>query len=126
MPNFNNFYPNLNNYSQYPRPQLNQYAFVNGIEGAKSFQMMPNQTMLLMDSDNPICYMKISNNMGQSTLRYFTLEEIDETKAKKIVNTKPKETIIEYASKNDISTLNKRLDDLTALIKKQLGDKDNV
>ena len=121
MSNYNNFLTNYNTpYSVYQRPQLNQYAFVNGIEGAKSFQVIPNQTMLLMDSDNPICYMKQANNMGQSIIRYFKLEEIDENKVKEIIETKPKDNIIEYASKSDIDTLNKRVEDLTKLIKKQL------
>ena len=125
MSNYNNNlfpnYPNLNiSYPTYQRPQVNQYAFVNGIEGAKSYQVAPNQTMLLMDSDNPICYMKTSNNMGQATLRYFKLEELDESKTKELIETKPKETIIEYASKTDIDTLNKKIEDLTKLIKKQI------
>lgn len=84
MANFNtpygygayNSYNPSNNYQQ--QTQMNHYAFVNGIEGAKSFQLQPNQTIMLMDSDNPICYMKQSNNIGQSTLRYFKLVEVSE------------------------------------------------
>lgn len=118
--NFNNFNPTFQTpiYQPYTRPQVNQYVFVNGIEGAKSYQVMPNQTMLLMDSDNPICYMKQADNLGKSILRYFKLEEIDEAKTKELIETKPKENIIEYALKSDIEGINKKVDEITKLIKK--------
>ncbi len=60
------------------QPQQNFYSFVNGIEGAKSFIVKPNQTVLLMDSEAPVCYMKQSNGFGQSTIRYFKLVEVRE------------------------------------------------
>ena len=37
------------NYNQYQNC-YNQYAYVNGIEGAKSFQIQPGKTVLLIDS----------------------------------------------------------------------------
>ena len=78
-----NFYQNpMQPQPQPQQPQLNTYAFVNGIEGAKAFQVQPNQTMMLMDSDQPIVYMKQANALGQSTLRYFKLVEINETDLK--------------------------------------------
>ena len=62
MPNFGPMgygsYPYQNMYQQnqyatpfqtQPQPQVNQYAFVNGIEGAKSFQVAPGKTVLLVD-----------------------------------------------------------------------------
>ena len=100
-----NFMPNNN---QFQQPQLNQYAFVNGIEGAKAFQVQPNQTMLLMDNDNPICYMKQSNNMGQSTLRYFKLTEISEQELKGGSNT----TNDQFVLKTDFDTLKSKVDQL--------------
>lgn len=63
-------------YSPYYQQRQNTYAFVNGIEGAKSFIVQPNQTVLLMDSESPMCYMKQSNGLGQATLRYFKLVEV--------------------------------------------------
>ena len=129
--NYNNIYPYGSPYNfGYQQPyimqpqqqtqnqqpiQLNQYAFVNGIEGAKSFQVPPNQTMLLMDSDNPICYMKQANAMGQSTLRYFKLIESSEEEIKGIKENKPLEN---YALKSDIDILNKRLDELSKKLEK--------
>lgn len=71
----------MNNFN-YPY-NTNVYYFVNGIEGAKSFAVQPNQTVLLMDSDAPMCYMKQSNGIGQSSIRYFKLTEVKEDDLKK-------------------------------------------
>ena len=120
MANFNNPYgygaynpynPS-NNYQQ--QAQMNHYAFVNGIEGAKSFQLQPNQTIMLMDSDNPICYMKQSNNIGQSTLRYFKLVEVSEQELRSANQMQPN---ADYVLKSDFDALVKRIDELT--IKKE-------
>ena len=88
------------------QPQQNTYAFVNGIEGAKSFQMAPNQTVLLMDSDNPVAYMKQSNGMGQSTIKYFKLVETSEDELK----AKPANP--EYVSRADFEALAKKVESL--------------
>lgn len=53
-------------YQQQNQQQLNLYAFVDGIEGAKAYQVKPNSMMLLMDSQQPICYKKSVNAMGQT------------------------------------------------------------
>ena len=113
-PYANNYMPYGMNYNMYNNPsyqtnnQFNQYAYVNGIEGAKSFQMQPNQTMMLMDSDSPMCYMKSTNNIGQATLRYFKLVEVTES------DLKPTATKVnpDYVLKSDFDALAKRLDDL--------------
>ena len=101
-----NYYTNYNN--NYV-PQLKQYSFVNGIEGAKSFQMPPNQTMLLMDSDNPICYMKTTDGIGQASLRYFKLEEIDENTIRAMNQPKPDPN---YVLKSDFDNLVAKIDKL--------------
>lgn len=99
--------------------QLNQYAFVNGIEGAKSFQLQPNQTILLMDSDNPLCYMKQSNNLGQSTLRYFKLIEVSENDLKSTTSQTPIDNQ-DYVLKSDFEVLNNKVNDLLVKLEKPL------
>ena len=116
MANYNNpyGYGTYNPYSpnnNYQRPQMNNYAFVNGIEGAKSFQLQPNQTMMLMDSDNPICYMKQANNIGQSTLRYFKLVEVSEQELR---SANQAQANPDYVLKSDFDALVKRIDELTS------------
>lgn len=103
------------NYNPYQPQQFKQYAFVNGIEGAKAFQMPSNQTMLLMDSDKPIVFMKTTDNIGKASLRYFNLTEINEAEAIKQYQPKPAP---EYALKSDINALNEKIDKLLSVIDK--------
>lgn len=56
MQNFNYNY----NYQQ------NFYAFVDGIEGARAYQVRPGTMMLLMDSNKPLCYKKQVDSMGRT------------------------------------------------------------
>lgn len=117
--NYNNGYPYNNygynnNYLPTFQPNgaqtnqgniINTYAYVNGLEGAKSFQIKPNSTMMLMDSDNPFIYMKTSNAMGQSVLRYFEIKEISEEQVKNV----GKQTYDEFVSKKDFEGIIQRL-----------------
>lgn len=105
------YYGNQSSYGSRPNQQIRQYDFVNGIEGAKSYQLAPKQNMMLMDSDYSICYKKCSDEMGRSSLRYFKLEEIDEATARSIMQPQQVQTI-NYATKDDIDAINKKLDEL--------------
>ena len=61
----------------YQQPQNNNINWVQGIEGAKAYQLVPNSNVVLMDSENDgIFYIKISDNVGMCTLRKFKYEEI--------------------------------------------------
>lgn len=100
---YNNPYQNGYNNSYGYQNRINTYAFVNGIEGAKSYQVQPNQMVMLLDSDNPIIYKKTSNGYGQATIEAFKMIPIKEEE-------KPKE---EYVSKSEFEALVKRIDDLT-------------
>lgn len=94
----------------------NTYAYVNGLEGAKAFFVPSNGRVLLMDSDNPIFYMKTANAMGQTTIRTFKFEEVQEQ------NT-PKN---DYAKQADIAVLNARVSKIEELLtggKKNESDK---
>ena len=97
----------MNNY------QLNQYAIVNGLEGAKSYNLVPNQSILLMDGSNPYIYLKSTNQMGQATIRCFKLveEKVEDLE----VSNSP------YATKNDFKELNEKIDQLMS---KRGGKKD--
>lgn len=82
----------------------NTFSYVNGLEGAKGFAMPPNQTILLMDSDNPMFYLKTSNNLGQAFIKAYKFEEVNLD-----APTLPQTTKIDYVTKKD-------LDDLKAYI----------
>lgn len=110
-----------NNYQNLP-PVLKQYAFVNGIEGAKAYPLMPNQMMLLMDADNPILYRKTSDSMGKSTIDYFTITQVSENQVRDILT--PKQP--EYALKSDINAINSKIDELLKALNPKKEEAVNV
>lgn len=128
MNNFNNNYgypqnPGYMNQYQQPygfRNQLKQYADVNGLDGAKAYQLMPNQSILLMDYENPVIYKKVTDQNGNSSLRYFKLEEITEDDIRAMSqNNQSQVSSNNYASKEDIDNINKKLDELFKKLDKQ-------
>lgn len=60
----------------------NIYSYVDGIEGAKNYPVSSNQMVLLIDNNQPYIYMKSANALGQSSIRYFKIEEVKEPKVK--------------------------------------------
>ncbi len=99
MQNFNQ-YPSMNNYSnnqnyipyynqsqyfnqnaqnsfQQIQPSFLPLVFVNGIEGAKSFNVQPGKIVYLKDSDSNILYEKRSDNLGKCTLEAYELRKVD-------------------------------------------------
>ena len=92
---------------QRQQPQANTYAFVSGLEGAKQYSVLANQSILLMDNAQPVCYLKQANALGQTSLKCFKLVEVSE--ADLATPTQPK---VEYATKEDIKALNSRIDEL--------------
>ena len=74
---------NFNMYNQNipPSPQTYQQntniTFVNGIEGAKAYQLSPNSSVILMDSDNSKFYVKSTDNLGVPKLTSYSFTEDD-------------------------------------------------
>ena len=61
----------------YQRPTMNGITWVQGIEGAKAYQLSPNSNAILMDSENDgRFYIKVSDNVGMCNLRSFSYQEI--------------------------------------------------
>ena len=65
---------------------FNQYYFQNqgikldkvaDLDSAKRYQMGANQTVYLLDENEPYLYFKCSDNFGKTTLRCFELVEIN-------------------------------------------------
>lgn len=68
-----------NPYQRYMQPTNNGITWVQGVEGAKAYQLMPNSNTVLLDSENEgIFYIKTSDNVGMCNLRIFKYEEITE------------------------------------------------
>lgn len=52
-------------------------AWVQGLEGAKGYQMSPNTVAVLLDSENEgMMYIKNTDNIGMSTLREYEYKEV--------------------------------------------------
>lgn len=58
----------------------NGIIWVNGIEGAKAYQLMPGANAVLLDSENEgMFYIKVADNVGMCTVRSFKYEEVTQT-----------------------------------------------
>lgn len=57
------------------KPSL-QVPWVNGEVGAQAYLIAPNSSVILMDSDNPIFYIKTSDLSGKAQIQAFKYEEI--------------------------------------------------
>ena len=109
MQNFNN-YNNPYGYNNfYQQPKTNQYAFVNGIEGAKAYQVPPSQMMMLLDNDNPIIYKKITDSYGKAYIEYYKMVPTSEDELRGI----NKQCQPEYVLKADFDALVERINEFT-------------
>lgn len=105
-----NQYPNVtpyvNPYANQQQTQAqnvnNTIVWVNGIEGAKGYQISPNSIVQLMDSENDgIFYIKVSDNIGMSTLRVFQYTEIEQNTTKNDTNV----DLSEFVRKGELKAL---------------------
>lgn len=79
----NQFYPqSMNNQQIIPQEQPQNLIRVNGIDGAKAYQMPANSTVSLFDSNEDIMYIKNTDGAGFPSIRMFRFEEIKETTKK--------------------------------------------
>lgn len=94
-PNYNYNYP-WTSYETQPNTQIQQQPqmnngiiWVQGESGAKSYLVARNQSVLLMDSENNVFYIKSSDNSGMPMpLRIFDYTERTQQQTKQI-NTQP-------------------------------------
>ena len=76
----NQYYnPQMNNQQIFPQEQSQNLIRVNGIDGAKAYQMNANSTVALFDSNEDILYIKNTDGAGFPSIRMFKFEEVNET-----------------------------------------------
>lgn len=68
----NPYYPMLN--------QSMQLIRVNGIEGARAYQMPANSTVALFDTNNDIMYIRTTDGAGFPQIRVFSFTEMNQQK----------------------------------------------
>ena len=89
--------------------QNNNFVWIQGEEGAKAYMVAPGSTVLLMDSENSVFYLKSSSADGIPQLRIFDYVE----------RTQSKPEIIEQVTVNEdtrLNTFEKHISDLEAKI----------
>lgn len=91
-------YPYANPFVQ--RQTQSGINWVQGIEGAKAYNLLPKENAILMDSEvNDIFYIKICDDIGRCTLRKFRYkEEFDEPQSTAL-------DLSEYVKKSELEAL---------------------
>lgn len=79
-----------NQFSQFQQtqPQIptQNLIRVNGMDGAKAYQMTPNSTVALFDSNEDIMYVKSTDGAGFPQIRRFKFVEMQESQTQQPVN----------------------------------------
>lgn len=102
VPQYQNWQqPQMNTLEYRPQQNMGSFAYCMGIEGAKAFPIAPNQTVFLMDSNDPVAYIKSADMSGKQTLRIFDMvERTEEAKLEE-----PKIDMSEYVKRSDIEDM---------------------
>lgn len=76
-----NFYPFQGGMLQtQPQVQPTQIPYVNGKQSAEAYQMGPNSSVILMDSNSPRFYLKQTDASGIVTLKAYDFKEAEDEK----------------------------------------------
>ena len=60
--------------------QPTQIQYVNGKQSAETYQMAPNSSIILMDSNSPRFYMKQTDASGTATIKSYDFVEAEDDK----------------------------------------------
>ena len=102
MPQQNQYYsPQMNNQQIYPQIQTQNLIRVNGIEGAKAYQMSANSIVSLFDANEDIMYIKSTDGAGFPSIRTFSFTEVKE-------QNKPAQQV-DYISREEFEEFKKEL-----------------
>jgi hypothetical protein len=74
---------------------------VTGIDGAKAYQMTPNSTVALFDSNEDIMYIKTTDGAGFPTIRTFAFNEV-------VANNSVPENV-DYVTRDEFNKLKEEL-----------------
>lgn len=105
---FQNYRPQYPQYSQSYVPQNSGIVWVQGVEGAKAYPVASGASVLLMDSEDSVFYIKTTDQSGMpSPLRIFDYSERTE---------EPKVDTSAFITRDE---LEKRLEQLKSRQKKE-------
>lgn len=98
--------------AQQTQPVGNGPIWVNGEEGAKAYLVAPNNTVMLMDADACVFYLKSADGAGVPNLRVF--DYIERTNAPKMPSEPTNAPDIKYVTADKFDQLAARCDELAA------------
>lgn len=106
------YQPNFNAYQNYQQATSNIY-WVQGLEGAKAYPVGAGNTVLLMDSDNQVMFIKSADQSGVPSLRIFDYTERTETKQdmNSYVTRKEFDELVEKLKKNEKTEKKKKVEE---------------
>lgn len=109
IPQSRNFAPYFNPTSTASAASTNNIVWVQGIEGAKAWQLAPNSMIILLDSEvEGKMYIKVSDNIGMSSLRIFNyVEEVPSAANNVTINHDL--DLSQYVKKDELGILLKEL-----------------
>ena len=91
----------MNNQSMMTQEPIQNLIRVNGIEGAKAYQMPANSTVALFDANNDILYVKSTDGAGFPSIRTFAFTEVKEVENET--------TKVDYISREEFENFKKEL-----------------
>jgi hypothetical protein len=83
--------------------QVNGLVKVNGMDGAKAYQMPPNSAMPLFHESEDVFYLKVTDGAGFPTIKAFSFSPLEE-------NLQPQVDTSGFATKSDIEDLQKQIE----------------
>lgn len=105
--NYPNNYAYAGGYAYQQPVQTNYFAWVQGEAAAQAYQVAPGSTVMLMDSENPVLYMKSADSTGRPSpmQKMYLVSEEDYNKIQNGSNSS------DYVTKED---LQKALDEISS------------
>ena len=103
-----------------PKPTMvsNNVTWVQGIEGAKAYQIPQNSNVILMDSEQNRMYIKTSDNIGMCSLRMFDFTEVTDVSNSQNPSA-PEMDMSQYVTKKELA-------DILSTIKGDTSDEHNI
>ena len=107
IPNIYNNQMPLNTLQNQPVSN-NNLIRVNGIDGAKAYQMPPNSTTALFDGNDDLMYIKITDGAGFPTIKIYNFSEVS--------NSVPVTDNTDFVNRNEFEQFKKEVSEYVQLI----------
>lgn len=107
----NQYQQTLPQYQQQQQPVNQGLLWVQGVEGAKSYLVAPNTTVLLMDADAQRFYLKSTDGTGIPNLRTFEYSEVTQNALQSVQNV-PENLDDKYVTRTEYDALKRQYEEI--------------